>query len=67
MKKFDLALEDLTKSIKISPSGEAYFYRGAVKDLMKDKNGACQDLTKARDMGNEEAVEKLRRLCGKID
>ena len=63
-KKYNLALEDLNKAIKLKPNAEAFFYRGAIKDIMKDKTGACEDLKKAASLGHEEATKRLKKLCG---
>ena len=62
-KRYDLAMEDLNQSIKIKASGEAYYWRGAVKSIKNDSKGACTDLKTAANMGFEEAQAKVDELC----
>ncbi len=62
-KRYDLALEDLNKAIKIQPTAIAYFYRGAIKDMKNDTKGACSDLKSAADLGHEEAKKLHDKIC----
>jgi hypothetical protein len=62
-KRYDLALDDLNESIKIQPSGEAYFWRGAVKSIKNDSKGACFDLKTSATMGYEDAKARVEELC----
>ena len=64
-KNFNAAREDFDKAIKFSPnSAKAYYFRGAMKDENGDGNGACEDLRKAADLGYEDAIAALKRVCG---
>ena len=47
---FEGAVEDYSKSIEISPSGEGYFNRGYCKSEMEDFSGAISDYNKAIEM-----------------
>ena len=64
MKKYNEAVSDFSLSIKLNPkSSDAYFFRGACKDALFDKEGACLDLKKAAALHHKEAVDKLDRYC----
>ena len=55
------AYEDYTKAIELNPSfGEAYFNRGLVQIFMKDTRKGCLDLSKAGELGIENAYEALK-------
>ncbi|MDE6374254.1 MAG: tetratricopeptide repeat protein [Alistipes sp.] len=56
------AFEDYTKAIGLNPwLAEAYYNRGIVQILMKDTRKGCLDLSKAGELGIEEAYEVLKR------
>ena len=58
--KFEMAIEELTNSIKINPNySEAYGYRGMVFELF-DLDKACEDWRTAAKLGSEVAVEFLK-------
>ena len=55
------AYEDYSKAIELNPSfGEAYFNRGLVQIFMKDTRKGCLDLSKAGELGIENAYEALK-------
>lgn len=55
------AYEDYTKAIELNPSfGEAYYNRGLVQIFMKDTRKGCLDLSKAGELGIENAYEALK-------
>ncbi|MCM1150568.1 MAG: tetratricopeptide repeat protein [Alistipes sp.] len=56
------AFEDYTKAIELDPwLAEAYYNRGIVQLFMKDTRKGCLDLSKAGELGIEEAYEVLKR------
>ena len=55
------AYDDYTRAIELNPSfGEAYYNRGLVQIFMKDTRKGCLDLSKAGELGIENAYEALR-------
>ena len=55
------AFEDYTKAIGLNPwFAEAYYNRGIVQLYMKDTRKGCLDLSKAGELGIEEAYEILK-------
>ena len=55
------AYDDYSKAIELNPSfGEAYYNRGLVQIFMKDTRKGCLDLSKAGELGIENAYEALR-------
>lgn len=55
------AYDDYTKAIELNPSfGEAYYNRGLVQIFMKDTRKGCLDLSKAGELGIEDAYEALK-------
>ena len=56
------AFEDFTKAIEYHPHfAEAYYNRGLVQLMMKDTRKGCLDLSKAGELGIEQAYELLKR------
>ena len=55
------AYDDYTKAIELNPDfGEAYYNRGLVQIFMKDTRKGCLDLSKAGELGIENAYEALK-------
>ena len=55
------AYDDYTKAIELNPNfGEAYYNRGLVQIFMKDTRKGCLDLSKAGELGIENAYEALK-------
>lgn len=44
---------------------EAYLYRGALRISLNQTRRACDDFTRARELGSEEAAAAFRKYCGK--
>ncbi len=63
------AYDDYTKAIELNPDfGEAYYNRGLVQIFMKDTRKGCLDLSKAGELGIENAYEALKYYtAGTID
>ena len=58
------AFEDYTKAIEQHPHfAEAYYNRGIIQIFMKDTRKGCLDLSKAGELGIEEAYEVLKRYA----
>ena len=58
------ALADYDQAIVLRPEGGfAYFKRGLLKQLMKDKKGACKDLKKSVSLGYTEANSYVAAGC----
>ena len=56
------AFEDFSKAIEYHPHfAEAYYNRGLVQLMMKDTRKGCLDLSKAGELGIEQAYELLKR------
>ena len=61
------AYEDYSRAIELNPQfGEAYFNRGLVQIFMKDTRKGCLDLSKAGELGIENAYEALKFYGGDI-
>ena len=55
------AFDDYTKAIELNPNfAEAYYNRGLIQIYMKDTHKGCLDISKAGELGIEEAYEVLR-------
>ncbi len=64
--KYKEALEDLNKAVKYAKKNvpaEYYYYRGACYFNMGEVNKACNDLTKASDMGYKKAAQQKKEIC----
>lgn len=58
------AYEQYTKAIELFPYfAEAYYNRGLVQIYLKDTQTGCFDLSKAGELGLEEAYEMLKQYC----
>ena len=73
MHDYEGAIADFTRAIELKPEDNkqyldwirAYFNRGVSKYFLNDKNGACDDWKKARDLGLEdvEAIYYINTYC----
>jgi tetratricopeptide (TPR) repeat protein len=55
------AYEDYTRAIELNPYfAEAYYNRGLIQIFMKDTRKGCLDISKAGELGVEEAYEVLK-------
>ena len=58
------AVKDYNKAIELNASyAKAYFYRGLVKIILNQKDIGCLDLSKAGELGFENAYEMIKKLC----
>ena len=59
--KLPEAFEDYSKAIELNPNfAEAYYNRGLIQIYMKDTRKGCLDISKAGELGIEEAYDVLR-------
>jgi tetratricopeptide (TPR) repeat protein len=59
--KLPEAFEDYSKAIELNPNfAEAYYNRGLIQIYMKDTRKGCLDISKAGELGVEEAYEVLK-------
>jgi tetratricopeptide (TPR) repeat protein len=62
--ELDLAIEEFSKAIKLEPRfSEAWFNRGMVKLIKGDKQGGCFDISKAGELGLNQAYSIIQRFC----
>ncbi len=62
--KYQEAIKDFDKSIEIKPSyGIPYTNRGYAKMKIGDQNGACDDWTKAAELGIKQAKKFINDFC----
>lgn len=60
--KLPEAFDDYTKAIELNPGfAEAYYNRGLIQIYMKDTRKGCLDISKAGELGIEEAYEVLKQ------
>ncbi len=58
------ALANLTRAIELQPDfAEAYFNRGLIKIYQDDTEGGAIDLSKAGELGIQEAYNVIKRYC----
>ena len=58
------SIENYTKAISLWPyMGDAYFNRGLVLIYLKDKEKGCLDLSRAGELGVEEAYGVIKKYC----
>jgi tetratricopeptide (TPR) repeat protein len=58
------AIADYTKAIQLDPKdANSYLNRGRLKILTKDKKGGCKDLSKAGELGEDEAYKDINESC----
>ena len=66
---YERAEKDFTEAIRVAMWDEqdliglSYFARAYVRLDLDKKNGACEDWTKAAEMGIENAAEALKEYC----
>jgi tetratricopeptide (TPR) repeat protein len=62
--KLPEAYDDYTKAIELNPQfAEAYYNRGLVQIFMKDTRKGCLDISKAGELGIDEAYELLQHYA----
>jgi tetratricopeptide (TPR) repeat protein len=58
------SIENYTKAISLWPyMGDAYFNRGLVLIYLKDKEKGCIDLSRAGELGVEDAYGVIKKYC----
>ena len=63
-KDFTSAIDDFTTAININPNDkEAYYGRGLTNILLGNKNKGCLDLSKAGELGHENAYNTIKEFC----
>ena len=64
--KLPEAFEDYTKAIELNANfAEAYYNRGLIQIYMKDTRKGCLDISKAGELGIEDAYEVLKQYMNK--
>ena len=64
--KLPEAFEDYTKAIELNANfAEAYYNRGLIQIYMKDTRKGCLDISKAGELGIEDAYEVLKQYINK--
>jgi len=68
LKQYIEALKDFDYSIKLKfDYSSAYVNRASIRLASKDRKGACEDLTKADQLGSNVAYKLLQQYCGGPD
>nr|WP_299034007.1 tetratricopeptide repeat protein [uncultured Tenacibaculum sp.] len=57
------AVNAMSKSIKINPTSNSYYYRGLAKIKLGNKESGCSDLSKAGEMGESKAYSAIKKNC----
>ena len=64
LKKYNEAINDFNLTLKFKPNFDyAYFNRGIAKISTGDKNGGCNDLYKANNLGFRQAAAAIQQYC----
>jgi tetratricopeptide (TPR) repeat protein len=62
--RYDEAISNLDKAIELQPDfAEAYFNRGLIKIYQDDTEGGAIDLSKAGELGIQDAYNVIKRYC----
>ena len=68
MKKYELAIRDLTKSVEINPTwADAFEQRGKCFEAIGDKEQAQEDFSKADEIHFEQSIDKHSKLISRGD
>jgi len=66
MKRHQDALNIFNKVLSTNPSsGDGYYLRGITRINLRDKIGGCQDLSKAGELGIEDAYRIIKENCNR--
>jgi tetratricopeptide (TPR) repeat protein len=60
LKQYQKCVSDMNNAILIKESANSYYYRGLAQLKLGKKTLGCKDLSKASDLGKEEATKSLR-------
>lgn len=63
--QLDKCISDCTKAINIEPNGNSYLVRGLARIKKGEKTKGCQDLSKAGELGETIAYQKIKENCTK--
>lgn len=64
LKKYNEAISDFNSTLKYKPNfNYAFFNRGIAKLSNGDKNGGCNDLHKANNLGFKQAATAIQQYC----
>ena len=64
LKDYKGALEDYSKAIELDPN-DSHVYKKRGLSKLNQKESACLDFNKAKELGNEEAIEMIKKNCNK--
>jgi tetratricopeptide (TPR) repeat protein len=65
MGKLDNCIADCNKAIGIQPNGNSYLIRGLAHIKKGEKTKGCQDLSKAGELDEPTAYEKIKQYCNR--
>ena len=61
------AIDDYTKSIdEYGKNPDSYFHRGEIYYKLNQKDKACSDWSKAGELGEAKAYDKIKEFCNKV-
>jgi tetratricopeptide (TPR) repeat protein len=63
--QLDKCISDCNKAISIEPNGNSYLIRGLALIKKGEKTKGCQDLSKAGELGEAIAYQKIKENCNK--
>ncbi|QBN19751.1 tetratricopeptide repeat protein [Flavobacterium nackdongense] len=63
--EFDKCISDCTKAISIKANGNSFLVRGLAYIKKGEKTKGCQDLSKAGELGEDTAYQKIKEHCNR--
>ena len=64
MDDYQGAIADYNKALEINPQNASnYVNRGIARELVNDRQGACDDWRKAANLGDERSAEWVKEQC----
>jgi tetratricopeptide (TPR) repeat protein len=57
------AVNAMSKSIKIKPTANSYYFRGLAEIKLGNKEKGCSDLSKSGEMGETKAYTEIKNNC----
>ena len=61
--EYQKCINDMNHAISIEENANSFYYRGLAQYKLNKKNEACDDLSKAGELGQTEAYEAIRKYC----
>jgi tetratricopeptide (TPR) repeat protein len=61
--EYEKSVKDMDKALKIQKNASSYFYRGLSYLKLDKKSKACSDFSKAGELGNTDAYDKITKHC----